>query len=220
MMRNKLKQTNKQNGFTLIEMIVSLAIFAVVVTTAVGALLAVVATNRQLQSEQSIMTNLTFALDSMTREMRTGFSYYCASDSSDSGIFSDSGTAHGAMDTYNSVQDCDSSSNDDFRGVSFVEGGHSITGSGAERILYFFDKGGKVLKRKVGDNTAQSIVSSELEIIEAQFIVTGSEQLSGASGNEIKQPTITIKLAAKDKNDISGKIYQVQTTVTQRVLDI
>lgn len=218
-MRFEFKQTtNKQKGFTLIEMIVSLAIFAVVVTTAVGALLAIVSTNRQLQGEQSIMTNLTFALDSMTREMRTGFSYYCDSESSDIGIFSDSGTAHGSLGTYSSVQDCGSGSVDDFRGVSFVEGGHSITGSGAERILYFFDKANNDLRRKVGDDKSQSIVSSELKIIEAQFIVTGSDQLSDT--NDVKQPTITVKLAAQDKNDTSGKIYQVQTTVTQRVLDI
>jgi prepilin-type N-terminal cleavage/methylation domain-containing protein len=67
----------KQAGFTLIEMIVSLGVFSVVVTTAVGAILVLVNTNLQLQSEQSVMTNLSFALDTMTREMRTGFKYFC-----------------------------------------------------------------------------------------------------------------------------------------------
>jgi len=68
-----------QFGFTLIEMIVSLGLFSIVITISVGALLVLIATNEQLQAEQSVMTNLSFALDSMTREIRTGTNYYCAS---------------------------------------------------------------------------------------------------------------------------------------------
>src|SRR6056297_849303 len=90
------KQTTA--GFTLIEMIVSLALFSVVVTISVGALLVLIASNRQLQDEQAVLTNLSFALDSMTREIRTGSAYVCRSrpNTSGSSIFSDNEDLDGA----------------------------------------------------------------------------------------------------------------------------
>ena len=79
------KSQNQNLGFTLVEMIVS-RYFSIVVTTAVGAMLVLISTNQQLQSEQNVMTNLSFALDTMTREIRTGYNYYCTtSDTNPSG---------------------------------------------------------------------------------------------------------------------------------------
>lgn len=208
----------RQSGFSLIEMIVSLGVFAVVVTIAVGALLAVIATNRQLQAEQSIMTTLAFAMDSMTREMRTGYYYYC--DSSPSGGIFYGSNEHEDLDK--DTQDCASGNTSSFRfqGVSFFEGGDSITGSsGSSRILYFYDTDTNKLFRRIGDNTPQSIVSSGLEIMDAQFFVTGSESLD-TSDTDVEQPTITIHLRAKEKDNPTGKVYNMQTTVTQRILDI
>ncbi len=73
----KLLPIHTQRGFTLIEMIVSLGIFSIVSTMTVGSLLVLISGNQQLQGEQNAMTNLAFAIDSMTREMRTGSSYVC-----------------------------------------------------------------------------------------------------------------------------------------------
>lgn len=70
---------NNKKGFTLIEMMVSLAIFSVVAVIAAGALLRIVDSNRKAQSIQSAMSNLNFALESMTRELRQGTKYYCNS---------------------------------------------------------------------------------------------------------------------------------------------
>ena len=65
-------------GFTLVEMIVSLAIFAIVAVIAVGALVRILGSNRQAQSIQTSVNNLSFALESMSRELRTGRNYHCA----------------------------------------------------------------------------------------------------------------------------------------------
>ena len=62
----------KQSGFTLIEMIVSLAVFAGVITIAVGALLVIVSTSDRLQDEHNIMVNLAF-VDEIQR-------WYCHHD--------------------------------------------------------------------------------------------------------------------------------------------
>lgn len=62
-------------GFTLLEMVVSFGIFSVVIVTAVGALIAISGAQVKAVNIQSIQDNVRFALESMTKEMRTGKSF-------------------------------------------------------------------------------------------------------------------------------------------------
>ena len=209
-------------GFTIIEMIVSLAVFAFVITIAVGALLMLVAASRQLQGEQSVMTNLSFALDAMTREIRTGSFYYCDARSSKASgtIFDDNTSLDTLGDTY---QDCSngnpSASLNKLHGLAFKEGGDSISGLN-ERILYYFDKDEGKIFRRVGSRPAESIVSSGIFIRDAQFFVTGSKKSSIGGGGISDQPAVTVFIEAAESNDANAKPYYLQTTVTQRTLDI
>ena len=210
-----------QSGFTLIEMIVSLALFSVVVTVAVGALLMLVGTNEDLQGEQSVMTNLSFVLDSMTREIRTGTRYYCLS-SDNFNTFIPGGSLEGLDEN---TRDCENGSNNSvrFHGVAFIEAGNSITGASASRIMYFYDRTQQQLYRQVGNSAPQSIVSTGLAIIDANMFVTGSEAVNIADTTpNTTQPTVTIHIEAIDLLDTGPdpKSYFVQTTVTQRALDI
>jgi prepilin-type N-terminal cleavage/methylation domain-containing protein len=215
---------NQQSGFSLIEMIVSLGVFSIVVTTAVGALLVVIATNQQLQAEQTVMTNLAFAMDSMTREMRTGYNYFCETrpnyaSGGPNNIFEDSNDSEDVIGT--DMADCTTGrvSGEQLQGVSFYEGGESVTKSTAERVLYFYDADTQKLMRRVGNGDAESIVSSGILITNARFYVTGSQKMSDG-GTNFEQPTITIYLEAKEKDVATSKVYHLQTTVTQRTLDI
>ena len=74
-------KTNMKKGFTLVEMMVSMAIFAVVAMVAAGALIRIIDANKKAQSIQTAMTNLNFALESLSREMRTGTKYQCGAGS-------------------------------------------------------------------------------------------------------------------------------------------
>jgi prepilin-type N-terminal cleavage/methylation domain-containing protein len=227
-----------QSGFTLIEMIVSLALFSVVVTTSVGALLALISTNQQLQVEQSIMTNLSFALDSMTREIRTGTAYFCENRNNynqggpQNNIFND-GTNGGGNGTPSDVDDILGSESVDcqngrngarLHGLAFIEAGDSIT-EGSDRILYFHDSEedqGKIYRR-VGSGPAQSIVSSGIDIENLEFYVTGTRRISEGAPYDTEQPSVTVIIEAKEEGDNSdddAKRYRIQTTVTQRTLDI
>lgn len=218
--------SQKEKGFTLIEMIVSLGVFSIVITIAVGALLVIISTNKQIQAEQSVMSNLAFAMDSMTREMRTGYSYACVSVSSLNAsvgslgkVFKVTDSDHEQMDDTDTA-DCSFASSQKFRGVSIVESGDSITGSSYNRIMYYYDEDAKTIMRRIGiSEEAQSIVPSELMITNAKFYVTGSESLD-KSDTDVEQPTITIYLEAQEINNLTGKTYKLQTTVTQRILDI
>jgi hypothetical protein len=158
-----------------------------------------------------VMTNLAFALDGITRELRSGYNYYCLDDNS--------------LDAYDNegigstTQDCLTSSTGNlrYRGVSFFEGGASITGASNNRIMYYYDSVDKTIMRRVGNNSPQSIISSSLILEEVDFRVSGSGRLV-AVGNTV-QPTVSISLRATEIEDPS-KEYRLQTTVTQRILDL
>lgn len=223
-----MQRTSLQSGFSLVEMIVSLALFSIVVVIAIGALLALIATNKQLQGEQSVMTNLSFALDSMTREIRTGTHYFCdAQTNYNSGdkIFKDGVNASPSptdLDTLaDRTQDCATGNSGGLRlhGIAFKEAGDSITGS-AERILYFFDDTEGKIYRRVGDGLAQSIVSSGIFIENAEFFVTGSAPQHGSGTTDNHQAMVTIYIEAKEINDPAAESHRIQTTITQRTLDI
>jgi prepilin-type N-terminal cleavage/methylation domain-containing protein len=67
----------RPRGFTLIEMMVSVFLFSIVIVIATGALVSILGANRKAQAVKSVMNNLNFALDSMTRSIRTGTDYDC-----------------------------------------------------------------------------------------------------------------------------------------------
>jgi len=226
-----MKSIRKTAGFTLIEMIVSLALFSVVVTISVGSLLILIASNRQLQDEQAVLANLSFALDSMTREIRTGSAYVATSWTSQ--------TVGGPDNPYNPANNLDATvsltdvrddsdgrrrdgSGEPFQegvvhGISFVEGGDSITGSGNDRIIYFHDANDSTLYRRIGNGIPQRITSDGVEIVDADFFVTGS---AGLDAGEDTQPSVTIYLEAQVAGASNPKTYPVQTTVVQRTLDL
>lgn len=237
---HQIKSKYHNQGFTLIEMIVSLGVFAVVITMSVGSLLALIYGNQKLQGEQSIMSNISFALDSMTREIRTGYFYACAGvDDLGAGvsgftppvgslqIFDDNHDEH--EDIGKSTRDCaDGRNGFKYQGLSFWEGGNSIVGMGSDkRIMYYYDSEQMNIMRRVGNQSAQPVVSSGLRIVDANFYVTGTTR-DADSDPEYDQPTVTIYLKAVASEDLdaynndptSVKTYQLETTVTQRILDL
>lgn len=73
----KLFSHQNSRAFTLVEMIVSLAIFSIVAVVALAALVKIVSANKKAQTIQSVISNLNFSIESMSREMRTGQAYHC-----------------------------------------------------------------------------------------------------------------------------------------------
>lgn len=86
-------------GFTLVELMVSVGLFAIVMMLAAGAYLVVIRVNQQAQGNTTAINNLAFALDSMVRTIRTGTGYGCISAGADcpSGGSSFYVTAEGAL---------------------------------------------------------------------------------------------------------------------------
>lgn len=69
------KTLSKQKGFTLIELMVAVTLFAIVMVISMGAILTVVNGNKKNQTMQIAINNLNYAVESMTRAIKTGYNY-------------------------------------------------------------------------------------------------------------------------------------------------
>ena len=221
----------QQRGFTLIEMIISLALFSTVSTVSVGALLVLIDNNRDLRGEQALITNVSFAMDMMTRDIRSGYSYVCEtmSPAQNTRFINDhyvvtggtgTGPWNGADPNCVNGKTGNSFSNGHRHLISFIEG-RSLVAQEERRVAYIFDPrygrntsagidGSPMLLRRVDNDDALPILSSSIELVDADIIVTGVT-------DDSRQPTVTIymEVVAED-----GATFEVQTTITQRFLDI
>lgn len=66
-----IKRTKKQ-GFTLIELLVSVSLFSVVLVVTLGSIITIADSNKKARSLMSVMNNLNFSVDSMTRSIKVG----------------------------------------------------------------------------------------------------------------------------------------------------
>lgn len=64
-------------GYTLIELIISVGLFALIMTLTSGAYFVMIDINRQTQGITAGINDLAFALETMTRSIRTGAVYAC-----------------------------------------------------------------------------------------------------------------------------------------------
>jgi len=71
-----MKKSMKK-GYTLIELIVALGLFAMVMTLVANAYIMIIGVTRQAQHAAIGVDNLTFALETMMRTIRTGSAYTC-----------------------------------------------------------------------------------------------------------------------------------------------
>ncbi|MDP1690212.1 MAG: type II secretion system protein [bacterium] len=80
-------------GYTLIELVVAVGLFALVMTLAAGSYILMVDLSRQAQGIATGINNLSFALETMTRSIRTGTTYNC-------GVFAGGGDCPNGADTF------------------------------------------------------------------------------------------------------------------------
>ena len=187
-----------QRGFSLIEMIVSVALFAIVMLVAVGALLSIVDANRKARSLESVMNNLNITLDGMVREIRMGTSYNCGS------------SAVPALAT--AAADCVGGSSPAV--FSFAPYGTNPTVQNT-RWVYSFSNG-VLYRSRDGGATQVAVTAPEVTINSLVFYVAGTMR------REINQPKVVIVIqgtAGAQKNKTKTTFY-IQSTAVQRTLDL
>jgi len=76
-MKTKKSDILFKKGFTLVEMLISVAVFSVVMVSAVGIILAILNTNSHVRSNSIAMSNIDAVLEKIFREANVGSYYHC-----------------------------------------------------------------------------------------------------------------------------------------------
>ncbi|MFA6076919.1 MAG: hypothetical protein WC735_02485 [Candidatus Paceibacterota bacterium] len=195
----KNKKLKSTTGFTIIETMISVSIFLIIIMVGMGALLNAHRLHQKSNNMRSILDNLSFIMEDMSRSLRTGYNYHCIDSTNDDDLFGDV-----------SVYSCENGGG----GISF-----DSTSDPVSRWIYFIgdcgDNTNGICKSVDGSDLIQ-LVPSEVTISSASsFTVIGAEP----PPNE-QQPFVTIRLVGEIniKNVVTP--FSLQTSVSQRNIDI
>lgn len=134
--------TNK--GFTLIELMTAVSIFAIVMVISMGSITGIFEANRKSRTLKTVMANLNLTIESMSKEMRFGKNYHCGTAGSDI-----------------TPQNCPS-------GATYL----SFLSSENEQITYQLS--GSSIEKKVNSGAYISVTAPEIIIDDLTFYVIGS----------------------------------------------
>lgn len=179
---------NKNTGFTLVEMMVAIAVFSIVMVTAMSALLNVIDANNKARAIKTAINNVSFALEGISKDMRMGTGYGCVDVSGDS-------------------TSCEPAGN---IGVSFTS---SKTGNPIVKYVFDEDKN-QILScvTVLGSCNFSALTSSEVTLKNVKFYILNVEN----TDNTDTQPRMimTVSGEAGTKEKIKTQ-FDLQTGVSQ-----
>ena len=171
---------------------IAVSLFLIVVTIGIGSLLNATSLNRKSQNTRSIMDNLSFIMEDISKNLRTGYNYHCS----------------------NSLSNLSTP-------LSCASGGGIISfkssSDGGQWVYEILSDG--TLQKSISGGAAGTFVT--LTPPEIKISPTSSFSVTGAEAGDNLQPFVTIKLIGtitSENNVITP--FSLQTSVSQRMIDI
>lgn len=193
-----LRTQRVARGFTLIELMVSLTVFSIVMVVSIGTLLIMIDSNAKAQALYSSSVNLSFALDSMTRELRTGYKYYCSTATTSTSSPLPTGRA-----------DCATGAPGVF--IAFTR-----ERDGA-RMGYQLN--GASLEQKIDSGNWNKITSDDVIINAFEMSVTNTATVD--AGGDGEQPIIDLRVRGYVNNGLDADTdFNIQSHIVERRLDL
>jgi len=185
---------NKTKGFTLIEILITMSLFAVIITGAVNLFSSIIKEQRRVLAFQSISSNASYTLEYISRVLRM------AKKDID-------GACLESLDGYNFATYSDDT---EIRFLDYHGNCHA-----------FLLDNNQIKEKKSTDETAGNLGESVsltpdniLEITNLKFIIEGENQ-----EDEI-QPKVTMAFTIKTKQPLERQEMKLQTSISQRDLDV
>jgi len=186
-------RTTSLKGYTLVEMIIAVALFTAVMVIAASAYLSMISLNRHARATNDIVSNLSFAIEAMSRSIRTGSNYGC-----------------NATDGLNCWDPSGSSK-------------FSFTNDQGQKVIYILKSDGRIGEcigvSTCSDTAASPLTDTRITVSSLKFIVNGV----GASGsNATLQPRVIISVSGNiiPNPGVPAIGFTIQTGATQRLLDL
>ena len=193
-----------KKGFTIVEMLVAIALFSIITAISAGGFTNALRTQRQVSALISAQSNVSLAMEQMAREIRTGY-LFC-------------------HDTKNNPTcTCANGGAPDSCGVAPVNS-NTVTAdlnfmnANGENVVYSLGTSTNVLMRSDSGSggVLQTITGDTVAVKYLQFTISGN-----AEGDHWP-PRITISLGvapSSTDSDISNDVLNLQTTVSAREID-
>ena len=200
-----------QRGFTLVEILVALMIFSIVVVVALAALIKIIDANKKSQTIQNAVVNMSFTMESMTREIRTGSTLYCVvlAPNTDVSVTS--------LSSQN-VSACNGVTGGSGNGVGFAF--LSNTSGGSCRLIKAYElvpdssSSGTFIFKKATQTSCGSALSFAPVIDTAAMVISGYY----VSVSNVSYPLLFIKLDGNSGSKDAVKTYfTIQTAASPRL---
>jgi prepilin-type N-terminal cleavage/methylation domain-containing protein len=201
----------RARGFTLIELMVSMAIFISVLFIAMGAVYSAQSVSVQLEQNQVILDGVNLAVEVMTRDIRYGSTFYCGTPPATSPVPSND-CAYGASSGANAIA---------FKPANTLTG--SINPS-FDRVVYYISNGIIYKNETPGGDVNLSktyqITTPDVKISQLTFYVQGA--IPSTNSLDYNQPVITVIIQGQTippKTTVTPVTFKVQTSISSRGLD-
>lgn len=216
------KPTYSRSGFTLIELLITIGLFTIIVAIAVGGFTNALRTQRQVSSLIATQSNVSLALEQITREMRTGYLFchdvdgttpspVCGCTIGDSN-YNPSGAANPSSPAFPGTPPNILATGDY---PTWTCNALDYYTAGGVHVTYSLNNGS--LLRDQNDGTgAQSITGSNVNVQTMKFILFGN--IEGDNWT----PRITIALGVSPSSTdpaTMNDVLNLQTTVSARTID-
>jgi prepilin-type N-terminal cleavage/methylation domain-containing protein len=194
-------------GFTLIEMLVSVAIFTVVMAVSTIALLSMVDASKKAHALQSVMFNLNVAVDGMVRSIRMGSDYRLTAGGTSGSSFEFCPFGR---------PNCFTSGHADEPYKIRYYWVNNIADANHQRIMKVYKPAG------FGSSVTLPITASEVKITSLTFYLTGTTGTGDNTTPTNYQPRVMmiIRGTAGDQKVKTTTNFDIQASATQRLIDI
>ncbi|MCX6756734.1 MAG: type II secretion system protein [Candidatus Nomurabacteria bacterium] len=207
----KFKSKKSLKGFTLIELMVVIALFSTIMTVAIGALFSAQAVNVKLQQTQIVIDGINLAIEEMVRDIRYGSQFYCT----------DFAFIQAFPATMPDRQDCLYPTGNTAIVFKPANGLTSLNHPN-DRIAFYVSNNAiykKLLPEGDLNSAPMQVTASDIKINSLFFYVKGTGT-SVSSTPDFVQPVITVSIAGVTTKSQTNQVkFTAQTTISSRKID-